>query len=199
MQDQLEKYILSQKDQLDVFEPDDRLWERIDRELHEDEAPVRKLNFWSQSWKVAAAIAMLVSAGALLWWVSLQSSTSEIVVAPTDPDQPAVTTNPQAFYTAELTEVETYYSEQISAQKARIESFKTQGIVLDEALYEQMEMLNDNYVELQAELTHAEDQDLIVNAMIQNLMIQMQILNQQLMILEEIKTKQAKYGKQIQS
>lgn len=199
MQDQLEKYILSQKDQLDVFEPDDRLWERIDRELHEDEAPVRKLNFWSQSWKVAAAIAMLVSAGALLWWVSLQSSTSEIVVAPTDPDQPAVTTNPQAFYTAELTEVETYYSEQISAQKARIESFKTQGIVLDEALYEQMEMLNDNYVELQDELTHAEDQDLIVNAMIQNLMIQMQILNQQLMILEEIKTKQAKYGKQIQS
>ncbi|MEL7531182.1 MAG: anti-sigma factor [Bacteroidota bacterium] len=199
MQDQLEKYILSQKDQLDVFEPDDRLWERIDRELHEEEAPVRKLNFWSQSWKVAAAIAMLVSAGALLWWVSLQSPSSEITVAPVNPDQSATPTNPQAFYTAELAEVETYYSEQISAQKARIESFKTQGIVLDEALYEQMDMLNENYVELQTELSIAEDQDLIVNAMIQNLMIQMQILNQQLMILEEIKTKQAKYGKQIQS
>lgn len=195
MQDQLERYILSQKDQLDVFEPDDRLWERIDRELHE-ETPVRKLNFWSQSWKAAAAIAMLVTAGALLWWVSLQSPSQEIT---NGKSSPAIQTNPQAFYTAELAEVETYYSEQISAQKARIESFKTQGIVLDEALYEQMDMLNENYVELQTELSFAEDQDLIVNAMIQNLMIQMQILNQQLMILEEIKTKQAKYGKQIQS
>ncbi|MFK7922804.1 MAG: hypothetical protein AB8H47_12645 [Bacteroidia bacterium] len=198
MQDQLERYILSQKDQLDVFEPDDRLWERIDRELHQ-ETPVRKLNFWSQSWKVAAAIAMLVTAGALLWWVSLQSPSQEMTEGKTPTENPAMSTNPQAFYTAELAEVETYYSEQISAQKARIESFKTQGVVLDEALYEQMEMLNENYVELQTELSHAEDQDLIVNAMIQNLMIQMQILKQQLMILEEIKTKQAKYGKQIQS
>ncbi|MEL6591439.1 MAG: anti-sigma factor [Bacteroidota bacterium] len=193
MQDQLEKYILNHKDQLDVFEPDDRLWERIDRELYqEEEAPVRKLSFWSQSWKMAAALAFLVTAGALLWWVSMQTPAQQMVGG----NPPASTTSPKDFYTAELAEVETYYTEQISAQMARVETFKTQGIVLDDALYEQMDMLNESYAELQTELTHAEDQDLIVNAMIQNLMIQMQVLNQQLMILEEIKTKQAKYGKE---
>jgi hypothetical protein len=190
MQDQLEQYIISQKHQLDVFEPNDRLWERIDKELNGGQTKVR--HFWAQSWKVAAAVALLLAAGALLWWVSMQSPAPQIAEAGPQPD-------PQSLYTAELVEVETYYTQQISAQKARIESFRNQGIVLEEALYEQMETLTTAYQDLQKELVLTENEELVVNAMIQNLMMQMQILNQQLMILEEIKIKQTQYGNQKQS
>ncbi len=230
MQDQLEQYIISHKSQLDVFEPDDRLWERIDTDLNQDAgaklnleqfivanknqldvfepndrlweridqtlngAKVQQFNFWAHSWKLAAAIAFLVAAGALLWWVSLQAPRNQMADSGTIQE-----TDLQSLYTAEMVEVETYYTQQITAQKARIESFRDQGIVLDEALYEQMELLGSNYFELQRELLQTEDENLIVNAMIQNLMMQMELLNQQLLILEDIKNKQIQYGTQKQS
>ena len=180
MQDQLESYIIKHKAQLDVFEPDDRLWERIDREINS--AKGKRMPLWTSRWTVAASIILLVGLGGLLW-----------LNRPID--RGGLQIDPKSLYSSELVEVEAYYTQMISDQKAQIDSYREQGVVIDETLLQQNEQLTSAYLELQQELLRTEDQGLIVNAMIQNLMMQMEILNQQLRILEQIK--QLRNGNQI--
>lgn len=172
MRDPLEQYILDRKQELDVYEPDDRLWERIDKELY---AESTKAKF--PIWKIAAAILLLFSIGISLVWL-LNSQ----------PEMEQLAANPQDLYSPELVEVEAYYTSMIDNQKEQLQAYAAEGISVDESSFGQLEELGNNYKDLQKELLNTEDSQIVVNAMIQNLSMQMEILNQQIMILEQIKS-----------
>ncbi|RMG18384.1 MAG: hypothetical protein D6730_22895 [Bacteroidetes bacterium] len=182
MRDPLEKYILERKQELDVYEPDDRLWERIDKELYAS-ASGRGRTF--SFWKIAASLALMMGIGLALWlWKPFAAATVPVAAQ----EQPVV--QPQELYPPELAEVEAYYSTMISNQKAQIQAYKAAGISIDDSMFDQLEELAKQYKELQKELLSTEDAQIVINAMIQNLSLQMEVLSQQLMILEQIKSMQ---------
>ncbi len=176
MKDPLENYILDQKHTLDIYEPDDRMWERIDKELYRDRRPQR-----FAIWKIAASVLILLSVGFSYLWLR-PVAPSEI----TKVDE--VQMNLQDLYSPELVEIETYYTTMIANQKNQIQAYKAAGIVIDDNMFELPEELSIQYKELQKELLSTEDSQIIINALIQNLTMQMEILNQQLTILEQIKS-----------
>lgn len=188
MQDSLEQFIIAHKQDFDVLETDDRLWQRIDQELHR--APdAKQIPFWARTWKYAASIAALVGLAGFLLWQNMgpvQQDTSELA-----------SSTQNELYPEELTEVESYYASMISTQMELIRDYRAEGVSIDAGMMTEIEELNQSYRELQEELLRTEDKELIVGEMINNLTLQLNLLNQQLTILERIK--ELKYGDQILS
>lgn len=171
MRDPLEKHIIQHRELLDVYEPDDRLWERIDREVHATKVI-------SISWmKIAAAVVLLFGLAYTLF-----------MLQPSNDAQFAGTPEPQEFYTPELQEAENYYTSLIATQREQIQAYKAAGIQIDESFMQQLDALHESYMGLQQELVQGEDPSRVISAMMQNLMLQMEVLNQQLMIMEKIKS-----------
>lgn len=50
------------------------IWTRLQQSIKEEAVPVRKVSFWSGTYKAAAAVLLLVSSLALLWWLSDKGS-----------------------------------------------------------------------------------------------------------------------------
>ncbi len=179
MKDALEQHILTHKAELDVFDPGDRIWEAIDQELQEERTvPLRARFGWA--WKIAAAVLVLVVlALGIRQWMPVQDQLSQ-----------AGPIESRSHYSPELIEVEDYYNTVIDDKVNLVRQFQQEGVVTDEDLFTSLEELRTMYQDLQGELLQGANQELVVNAMVQNLTMQMEILNQQLSILEQIKSMQ---------
>lgn len=181
MKDPLESYILDRKQELEVYDPDDRLWERIDQELHAHQRQALGVRLW----RIAAAVALVAAIGLSLWWFTASQRAAPLMAEQAQPE-----VKPQDLYSPELAEVEAYYSTMISNRREQIKAYKSMGIDIDDDAFDQLDELKQQYEDLQKELLNTENAQIIVNAMIQNLSTQMEVLNQQLMILEQIKSMQ---------
>ncbi|MDX2249882.1 MAG: hypothetical protein SF052_24065 [Bacteroidia bacterium] len=186
MRDHLEKYILANKRALDVHRPSSQLWNRIHQQLAEPETSLPETSLPETPLpnksrrqfpyaKIAAAIAVtLCVGGGIFWKTTLQPSSSETVISNVE--------------NTHLNQMEAYYQTAIKAKEEQIRLFQQGGVHPDESLFFQIQRLQDLYQDLRKELMESQDPDVVVNAMMQNLTMQMEILNQQLMILEQIKS-----------
>ncbi|MCB0840321.1 MAG: hypothetical protein KDD63_20710 [Bacteroidetes bacterium] len=197
MKDPLEQIIFDHKEELDFYEPNPDLWSRIHPEVEFPEKikpPTHKRNL---NLKVAATILLLIGLGSLFIW----EIPSHIPIHPiadgastADARESVDATNSEQ---AALSEFEAYYREMISARKAEIISYKSMGLETDHALFDQLEKLQHLYGDLQNELPKSENSEMVINAMAQNLIMQIEILNQQLAILKHIKSMQNGKEKQL--
>jgi hypothetical protein len=187
MSDFLERYIRQHRERLDSYEPDDLMWERIDRELRPRKTMYRK---W-KGWAVAATVALL---GLSLGWPQLQGLWGEAPQASGSLSQTVV----EEAYTPELSEIEDYYQSVIQDQQNQLVSYRQQGLTLEEPASSSLSQLQKMYKDLQLELAYGEDKEAVVNAMVENLMMQMELLRQQLMILDQIKSQQNEMEPEIQ-
>ena len=186
MNDPFEKYILDQKEDLDVFEPSKDLWSRIHPELDfPAEVENKKKNKYNFTLKIAATVLLLLGLGSL-FVLDIKSPipTKSLAQNKTENQAP-------------LSEFEAYYQNMISARKAEVVAYTDHGLEADHTLFDQLERLQDLYGDLRTELPQSEDSEMVVNAMAQNLMMQIEILNQQLAILEHIKSMQNGKEKQL--
>ncbi|MEZ4828012.1 MAG: hypothetical protein R3C61_17270 [Bacteroidia bacterium] len=191
MRDHLEKYILANRSALDVHRPSPQLWNRIALELETPEitdnqeiseksvspqpSPAQSQRRQFFRWKIAAAIVITaLTSAAFAWKMAVQPPRLPSVISHEE--------NPQ------LHQMEAYYQTAIKAREDQIRLFQQGGLQPDESLFFQLQRLQDLYQDLRKELPESQDPEIVVNAMMQNLTMQMEILNQQLMILEQIKS-----------
>ena len=185
MSEKLEQYIQEHRAELDSFEPDGMIWQRIDQDLRPKYAMKRRLTTWA----AAAAVTLL---GITLGVLGLQES-SPIMASQEIPLEEVM----DESYTPELAEIESYYHSVIEDQQNQLVNYREEGIALDGAAAPDLGHLKEMYKDLQKELAYGEDKEVVVNAMIENLMMQMDMLRQQLMILENIKAQQNEQEKEI--
>lgn len=160
MGDQLEQFIMNNKDAFNDANPSEKVWKGINKQLG------RNNNFLQVVWKVAA-ILFMVSTIYLLVEKSFEESQS----------------GPQ--FSEEFTQAEDYYTQLISVKRMEIQEKLSPEE--QEELLEEIDQLDVLYVELKETYQTNAASERIVDAMISNLQLRLQILSKQLEILENIK------------
>lgn len=188
MSKRLDDFIRNHRDEFDNDEPSPLVWNKIDQRLtgKQEKAKVVSLNWKRLS--VAAAVLILLTAAAVYWMKADK------------PDQPAVadakpgTQEPVKSDRELLNEINPAYAKEVYhfTQLIELKQEELKQIEKDNPqLYKQfvgeINKLDSSYNNLKKELPANPNREQLLEAMISNLQVQMDLLNQQLQIIQQIK------------
>lgn len=165
MSDRLENYIKDNREEMDHMEPPIGMWQRIEKGSQKNKG----LNL-NNLWKAAALIFLVLSIG--LW---LNRPTVDQVIAENE------------NINGELLQVEQYYTSLINEKIDIITSNEALSPAVEKEFLQDVEKLDSAYQQLKFSL-ETTPSDKIKDAMIVNLQMRIELLNQQLEILEKIKS-----------
>ncbi len=168
----LENFIRDNRAEFDNHEVPEGLWGRIDASLDEvkqENGKVRRFSFGSVA-KIAAILVVVFSMGIFFW--KYQQVNSGDVVAGVDP---------------QLSKEQVHYASLIELKRSELEELKTRQPELYKEFAGEINKMDSSYQKLKETLPVSPDREKTIKAMIKNLQLQIQVLNQQLNIIEQIK------------
>ncbi len=178
----LEQFIQNNREALDNCEAPAGLWDKIDKSLgkeiiHNPEPDEIVIKFKKSSisklktWAMAASLMLLIGYVSVFYLNNKSDSTEQIVaeVAPQYGDKMV------------------QYTSLIESKREEIKQIETHDPVMYQEFATEIEKLNQDYQNLQTELSQTPNQEDLVKAMVQNLQVQIDILNRQLKIIEKVK------------
>lgn len=179
MKDKLKDFVNEHRDEFDTFEPRPDLWQDISKELPQKKiARVISLTY-ARVWQYAAVVALLIAVGFVIrQYIPADTGrgpAQEIPVASLDKVAP------------QIAEAEAYYTSIINEKKAQMGNFDLKALGIKDNLQQDISILDSAYAKLKTELLTTPNKEQIIDAMIQNLQLRMEILNQQVKTLEEIR------------
>lgn len=184
----IERFVRDNREEFDAFEPSVDLWSKIEKQLPKTETKViplnnnivsRKKSLVSRTiWQIAASVIVVLGLGFATFQYFKVPQNADPDIARVDTDQAKA-----AFQYASLIETKRGELRQIEQE--------------DPELYEQfageIEKLDQDYNGLKSQLPQTPNQEVLVEAMIQNLQRQIDLLNTQLSIIQRIKQQQGSH------
>ncbi len=169
MDDKLEKYIKTHRSEMDDKIPGDDLWSKVEKDLFPKKR-VKSMTLPNTYWKAAAVLLLLVTSWLVYEKVNhgFQDVSSPEIVAGSK----------------ELMEAETFYTTLIHQKRSEIDQWNNKFGYGNEFKNE-IDALDSMYVVLKNEMRNGNKEEM-ADAMILNLQIRVEILNQQIKILESI-------------
>lgn len=174
MKDRLEDFIRGNKKEFDQFEPPAAIWDKIEQQLDEKptiysaEEKKEKVVRLSFLLKVAATIIIVLGVG--LWGYQYQkaefSDLSNI-----DP---------------QLAKQQVHYASLIEGKRIELKQIEKEEPQLYSEFSSEIRKMDVSYQKLKSDLPGSPNQEETVKAMIRNLQIQTELLNQQLIIIQQI-------------
>lgn len=178
----LEQFIQNNREAFDNCEAPAGLWDKIDKSLGEEimhnsepdevvfkfkKSSISKLKMWA----MAACLVLLIGYVSVFYLNNKSDSTEQIIadVAPQYGDKMV------------------QYTSLIESKREEIKQIETHDPVMYKEFATEIEKLNQDYQNLQTELSQTPNQEDLVKAMVQNLQVQLDILNRQLKIIEKVK------------
>ncbi|WP_420577611.1 hypothetical protein [Ekhidna sp.] len=159
MGDQLEKFIMENREAFDDVTPSDQAWTKIDQRL------MKRRSVWPTIWKVAAMLFMATTI------ILVIDKSNDEVQGP--------------VLSEEFNQAEDYYVSLINQKRRSIKEQLTPE--QHEQFLVEIDQLDSMYVELKKTYQTNASNDRVMDAMINNLQLRLDILNKQLEILENIK------------
>ena len=184
MEDKLKDFVRQNREAFDAAEPPDKLWEQLAHRL-EPAKEARTIPLGYRQWLNYAATLLLFVAAGYGGWHFVRDQT-------TDAAAPVAAAPPLEKVAPELAQAERYYTTLINQKKAELSREEIAQLNLEGDWDRDLGQLDSAYVALKKELYANPNQEKVVDAMIRNLQIRMDILNQQLEVLEKIKQYQRK-------
>ncbi|MEQ8472266.1 MAG: hypothetical protein RIC35_13825 [Marinoscillum sp.] len=173
MGDQLERFVINNREHFDKEEPSEKVWQNINQRKSRGTK-------WVGAWKVAA-ILLLISTVYLVFERKVGDET----------ETKALTAD------TEFEQVEAYYTTLIAQKRKEIAQFRQQSLERDFLM--EIDRLDQMYDQLKRTYKNQNSSDLITDAMISNLQLRINILNKQLEILQELKRKENENDSAIES
>ena len=190
--DNLERFIRDNREAFDDKEPSNALWEKIEAGLGaqppEQTSPFRKIyrnailstsptrglqiGFPALDWRVAASIAVLLLAGCFLYVNQQYGVVSQPNVVAASP-----------AYAREVVQ----YTRLIDDKRMELKQLASGNPDIYQAFSADLDRLEKSYRSLKADLPQNPNQTMLIQAMIQNLQLQINLLNEQLRVIERIK------------
>jgi hypothetical protein len=177
--DRLERFVRDNRDGFDTFLPQDSLWSQIESQLHNEvpEIPekakkkIRRLSNPYFDWRIAAGVFLALGIGFLAYLNSEYGLTRDPRVALKVPT-----------YAREFNQ----YNVAIDQKREEIIKLARNNPELYKDFSADLESLETSYKNLRSNLSNAPNQEALLEAMVQNLQWQVDLLNQQLEILQRI-------------
>ncbi len=180
MSRKLEKFISDNRNEFDDAIPSAKVWEKLEAGF-EQKKPRKFILPVLQKWSIAAAV--LITAG-IAGFILLNSKNAAVNTPPM-----AVIDSP-----ADINKLAPDYAPEVN-QFARLIALKQQELKAmapeQPALYRKfsgdINQLDSSYKSLKSQLSINPNKEMLLEAMIQNLQLQLNVLNQQLNIINQIK------------
>jgi uncharacterized membrane-anchored protein YhcB (DUF1043 family) len=176
--DRLERFVRDNREEFDDLVPSDSLWSRIDEQLPATavtatqstriKALFQEVSHLKLAWKMAAII-ILVSGLGYLWVLNQSEEVPNGMVA-----------LQQTEHAGDIKK----YKQTILEKREEIVKLAGKNPELYKDFSGDLEMLAQNYARLKSEFPNAPNKEALIEAMMQNLKFQVDLLNQQLEILE---------------
>ena len=176
MKERLESFVRDNKKDFDQFEPPAGLWNRIEKQLDEKkigmqvENGVQKEKVVRVSFllKVAATIIPLLFAGLWFYQYQVRQSTELSNIDP------------------QLAKQQIHYASLIELKRTELKRIEKEEPQLYQEFSSEIKKMDASYQKLKNDLPASPNQEETVKAMIRNLQIQTELLNQQLQIIQQI-------------
>ncbi len=161
----IEDFVRSNREEFDNLEPREKLWTRIETEMDQDGPD------YGWVWK-AAVVVLLAVCGYLVWERDSQQTAPSTMATELHVDP-------------EFVETELYYTQLIAQQRQAVEQFDLNDPEIKENFKRDLASLDTVYQRLKVEYVETSN-EAVLEAMIGNLQLRMELLNEQLLILERI-------------
>ena len=161
----LEEFIRSNREEFDTKEPREKLWSRIESDL--DESP----RDFGWIWK-AAVIVLVAVCGFLIWERGEMKS-----------EQPLAAS--EFYVDPEFVETELYYTQLIDQKMSAVANYEVKDPTVKSAFRSDIASLDTMYQELKQEYIDTGN-EVVLDAMMNNLQLRKELLDQELMILQNI-------------
>ena len=188
MNNRLEQFIQDNREAFDNEEPRPQLWKNLQARVLENQKDERVFHLSFLRWTAAAAV-LIMLAGIFYYMEQRQDPT----LAKAEPSTSPVTTEDV------LNELDPNYAKQVYHFTQLIELKQTELKQIEKEhpeLYHQfvkdINKLDSSYQALRTELPRNPNRELLLEAMIQNLRLQTELLNQQLSIIKQLRQKNTK-------
>jgi len=191
--DNLERFVRDNREAFDDKEPPGNLWKKIEAGLDVPalgETPSNNVSPFQQvyknpsqfgsrqigwpglDWRVAASIAVLLLAGCFLYMNSQYGVTNQPEVVAASP-----------AYAKEVVQ----YTKLIDDKRDELKQMTEGNPALYAEFATDLDRLEKSYQSLKADLPKNPNQEVLIQAMIQNLQFQIDLLNEQLRVIQRIK------------
>lgn len=190
--DNLERFIRDNHEAFNDREPSGDMWKKIEADLdkqssdqtnlttrfpfqqiHKNHAKGgRQIGWPSLDWRVAASIAVLLLAVGLLHMNQRYGVTQQPEVVAASPR-----------YAKEVVQ----YTQMIDDKRADLKQMTEDNPALFQEFATDLNRLENSYQSLKADLPQNPNQEVLIQAMIQNLHLQINLLNEQLRVIQRIK------------
>lgn len=200
--DNLERFVRDNREAFDDREPPGDLWKKIEQGLDREPNPAerngqlpfqqiyknpnqpgrsqrggsrsngRQIGWPTLDWRVAASVALLLLVGGF-WYMNNQYGVTrqpELVAA-------------SPMYAREVVQ----YTRLIDDKRTELKQMTEDNPALYQEFATDLDRLERSYQSLKADLPQNPNQEVLIQAMIQNLQIQINLLNEQLRVIQRIK------------
>lgn len=176
----LGKFINDNRNAFDDEIPSDKIWQGIETSIGQNKK-TKLVNISAKlKWSIAAVVIFLVGIG--IFFKMQQSSSNKIDIATVDSSSKDSTPLPQD----EAPEMKEF-AKLIALKQDELKKLSKEQPELYQKFTTDINQLDSTYKILTKQLSIAPNKELLIEAMIQNLQLQLQVLNQQLHIINQIK------------
>jgi len=178
----LEKFINDNRDAFDDDVPADKIWQGIEAAV----TPGKKAAVVKMSskfkWSVAAAVIILAGLGIFF---KMQQTAQPVIETAVKVD--TLSSNEVASLAPEELPEMNEFAKLIALKQDELKKLSKEQPELYQKFAKDINQLDSTYTSLKKQLGVAPNKELLIEAMIQNLQLQLQVLNQQLHIINQIK------------
>ena len=181
MSRKLEKFIGDNRNEFDDAVPSAKVWEKLAAGLDNNTNKKSQL-MPLLKWSIAAAV--LITAGLAIFFVTEHNK--NIVPKPTATNNIDTSTGSQSMALENAPEVNEF-AKMVLLKQEELKALAPEQPELYQKFSTDINQLDSSYKSLKSQLSATPNREMLIAAMIQNLQLQLQVLNQQLNIIHQIK------------
>lgn len=192
MSRKLEKFISNNRNEFDDQEPSGKVWENLSETFNKKGKKTSVLVPFLR-WSIAAAI--LVTAGTAIYFYLHDNKSEKEIIASTNNDTSSDINSIAPEYAPQVNE----FAKLVALKQDELRSLAPEQPELYKQFTTDIIQLDSSYRSLKDQLRISPNREMLIEAMIQNLQLQLNVLNQQLNIINQIKTKKSSHEKDIKT